>query len=329
MGVGVDSKLAAVRRLEQSEHESSGNELRGKRCKFSCPKRGVIWLGTSVMTDMTVPHHEILTDRRDFLRRGGAGFGSLALSYLLGQDQLQAALGDAGGSAGNPMSAKLAHRAGKAKSVIFLFMEGGPSHLDTFDPKPLLRKLEGQSLPDSFGTVITAMGESRAPLLADKRRWAQHGESGLWMSDWLPYTSKVADELCVVRSCVSNGINHAGGVCQMNTGSIFGGRPSLGAWVNYGLGSMNQDLPAFVVLKDSGAQVVNGVRNWGSGFMPALYQGVQFEPDGTPIANLATPKSMSDQRQRSKLAFLGKLNQDYGAARGDNSQLDARIKSYE
>jgi hypothetical protein len=281
------------------------------------------------MTDMTVPHHEILTNRRDFLRRGGAGFGSLALSYLLGQDQLQAALGDAGGSAGNPMSAKLAHRVGKAKSVIFLFMEGGPSHLDTFDPKPLLRKLEGQSLPDSFGTVITAMGESRAPLLADKRQWAQHGESGLWMSDWLPYTSKVADELCIVRSCVSNGINHAGGVCQMNTGSIFGGRPSLGAWVNYGLGSMNQDLPAFVVLKDSDAQVVNGVRNWGSGFMPALYQGVQFEPDGTPIANLATPKSMSDQRQRSKLAFLGKLNKDYGAARGDNSQLDARIESYE
>ena len=135
------------------------------------------------MSSMFIPHHEILTDRRDFLRRAGAGFGSVALSYLLGQGAQGAALAEAGLPQGNPMSAKLAHRVGKAKSVIFLFMEGGPSHLDTFDPKPLLRKLEGQPLPDSFGSVITAMGESRAPLLADKREWKQHGESGLWMSN--------------------------------------------------------------------------------------------------------------------------------------------------
>ena len=276
-----------------------------------------------------VPHHEILTNRRDFLRRAGGGFGSLALSYLLGENPAMAALGDAGGQAGNPMSAKLAHRTGKAKSVIFLFMEGGPSHVDLFDPKPLMRKLAGQSLPDSFGSVITAMGESRAPLLADKREWKQHGESGLWISDWLPHTARMADDLCVIRSCVSDGINHAGGVCQMNTGSIFGGRPSLGAWVNYGLGSQNQNLPAFVVLKDSDAQVVNGVRNWGSGFMPALYQGVQFEPDGTPIANLMTPKGVSEGRQHSKLAFLNQMNREHGASRQDNTQLDARIKAYE
>ncbi len=276
-----------------------------------------------------VPHHEILTNRRDFLRRVGGGFGSLALSYLLGENPAMAALGDAGGQAGNPMSAKLAHRTGKAKSVIFLFMEGGPSHVDLFDPKPLMRKLAGQSLPDSFGSVITAMGESRAPLLADKREWKQHGESGLWISDWLPHTARMADDLCVIRSCVSDGINHAGGVCQMNTGSIFGGRPSLGAWVNYGLGSQNQNLPAFVVLKDSDAQVVNGVRNWGSGFMPALYQGVQFEPDGTPIANLMTPKGVSEGRQHSKLAFLNQMNREHGASRQDNTQLDARIKAYE
>ena len=278
---------------------------------------------------MRMPHHELLTNRRDFLRRGGAGFGALALSYLLGENPLSAALGDAEGQPGNPMSAKLAHRAGKAKSVIFLFMEGGPSHLDSFDPKPLLQKLQGQPLPASFGSVITAMGESRSPLLADKRVWKQHGESGLWISDWLPHTAQLADDLCVIRSCVSDGINHAGGVCQMNTGSIFGGRPSLGAWVNYGLGSLNQNLPAFVVLKDSDAQVVNGVRNWGSGFMPAVYQGVQFEAAGSPIANLMSPKSVSETRQRQKLAFLGKLNRSYGEPRADNSQLDARIKAYE
>ena len=276
-----------------------------------------------------VPHHEILTNRRDFLRRGGAGFGALALSALMGESPLMAALGDTGGKAATPQASKLAHNTGKAKSVIFLFMEGGPSHLDLFDPKPLMRQFAGQSLPDSFGTVITAMGESRAPLLADKREWKQHGQSGLWISDWLPYTAQMADDLCVVRSCVSSGINHAGGVCQMNTGSIFGGRPSLGSWVNYGLGTENRNLPAFVVIKDTETQVVNGVRNWGSGFMPATYQGVEFEGGVTPIANLATPKGISSARQKGKLGFLNKLNRDFGSTRTDNTELDARIRAYE
>jgi len=276
-----------------------------------------------------IPHHELLTQRRDILRRGGAGFGALALSALMGESPLMGALSDTGGKPGTSQSSKLAHKAGKAKSVIFLFMEGGPSHIDLFDPKPLLRELAGQSLPDSFGTVITAMGESRAPLLADKREWKQHGQSGLWISDWLPHTSQLADELCVVRSCVSNGINHAGGVCQMNTGSIFGGRPSLGSWVNYGLGTENRNLPAFVVIKDTETQVVNGVRNWGSGFMPATYQGVEFEGGTTPISNLATPKGISEARQKGKLGFLNKLNRDFGAGRTDNTELDARIRAYE
>ncbi len=276
-----------------------------------------------------IPHHELLTTRRDILRKGGGGFGALALAALMGDDKLMAAFGDADGSAAVPQTAKLAHRAGKAKSVIFLFMEGGPSHIDTFDPKPLLRKLAGQRMPDSFGTVITAMGESKAPLLADKREWKQHGESGLWVSNWLPHTAELADELCVIRSCVSDGINHSGGVSQMNTGSVFGGRPSLGAWVSYGLGTENQSLPAFVAIKDSETQVVNGVRNWGAGFMPATYQGVEFEGGTHPIANLAVPKSISDQRQRNKLAFLGKLNRDFGKGREDNTELDARIRAYE
>jgi len=278
---------------------------------------------------MTIPHYEYLTNRRDMLRRGGMGFGALALSALMGESPLQAALGDVGGVVPDPSAAKLAHRAGQAKSVIFLFMEGGPSHLDLFDPKPLLRKLQGQSLPDSFGTVITAMGESRAPLLADKREWKQHGEAGLWISDWLPHTARMADDLCVIRSCVSDGINHAGGVCQMNTGSIFGGRPSLGSWVNYGLGTDNQDLPAYVVIKDSETQVVNGVRNWGSGFMPAVFQGVEFESGAQPIANLTPPPSLSQARQQGKLEYLNLLNQRYNASRTDNTELDARIRAYE
>ena len=208
-------------------------------------------------------------------------------------------------------------------------MEGGPSHIDLFDPKPLLRQLAGQRMPDSFGSVITAMGESKAPLLADKREWKQHGESGLWISDWVPHTAQMADDLCVVRSVVSDGINHSGGVCQMNTGSIFGGRPSLGAWVNYGLGTENQNLPAFVVIKDTETQVVNGVRNWGAGFMPATYQGVEFEGGIAPIANLTPPKGISSPRQQAKLKFLGKINRDFGAGREDNTELDARIRAYE
>lgn len=277
------------------------------------------------------PHHELLTNRRDFLRRGGAGFGALALASLLGDSNLLAELGDAQGRPGTPALDKLPlpHTAGRAKSVIFLFMEGGPSHLDICDRKPLLNQLAGQKLPESFGSVITAMGESRAPLLASKRTWKQYGQSGLEFSNWMPHTAEHADDLCVVRSCVSDGINHAGGVCMMNTGSIFGGRPSLGSWVTYGLGTENQNLPAFVVMKDNESDVVNGVRNWGGGFMPATYQGVMFDEGPSPIANLHTPRHISDARQAGKLAYLKQLNQSHFKGREDNSELDARIKSYE
>jgi hypothetical protein len=173
------------------------------------------------------------------------------------------------------------------------------------------------------------MGESGAALLECKRTWKQHGQSGLWISDWFENVAQHADDLAVVHSCVSDGINHAGGVCQMNTGSIFGGRPSLGAWVNYGLGTLNQNLPGFVVIKDSEGTVVNGVRNWGSGFMPAVYQGVEFSSEGVPIKHLDNPKGMSDERQREKLDLLATLNRQYGATRTDNTELDARIRAYE
>ena len=148
-------------------------------------------------------------------------------------------------------------------------MEGGPSHLDTFDPKPELNRLAGQSLPPSFKPVITPMGEARAPLLASQRKWKQHGQSGTWVSDWLPHIATCVDDIAVMRSCWSNGLNHVGGVCQMNTGSTLAGRPSMGSWVTYGLGSENANLPGFVVMQDiPRAQVAGGPRNWGTGFMP-------------------------------------------------------------
>jgi hypothetical protein len=208
-------------------------------------------------------------------------------------------------------------------------MEGGPSHLDTFDYKPLLNQLAGQQLPSSFKAPLTAMGETKSPLLECKREWKKRGQSGLWVSDWFESLAEHADDLAVIRSCVSSGINHAGGVCSMNTGSVFGGRPSLGAWVSYGLGTLNENLPGFVVIKDSEGTVVNGVRNWGSGFMPAVHQGVEFNAEGVPIKYLDNPKGVDSHRQSEKLQLLSELNRDYNASRTDNSELEARIRSYE
>ena len=255
--------------------------------------------------------------------RSGTGFGALALMDLLRRSPLQAA----------PVAGLLAPKAGPfpatAKNVIFLFMEGGPSHLDLFDPKPLLQKLAGQPIPGSFGRVITSMGEFDSPILASQRTWKQHGQSGTWVSDWLPHTAAMVDEIAVLRSCYADGINHSAGLCQMNTSSTLSGRPSLGAWVTYGLGSENQNLPAFVVMQDNASTVINGPRNWGSGFMPALYQGTRITAGGEPIANLATPDGVTAGQQRGKLDFLNTLNRSHASTRQFQTELEARIASYE
>ncbi len=273
-----------------------------------------------------VSHHARPASRREFLARSGGGFGALAMAYLLGA---RSAMGEEKSGVVSPLLPKSPHHRPTAKNVIFLFMEGGPSHLDLFDPKPILTRLAGQSLPDSFGKIITAMGESRSPLLASKRSWKQHGQSGTWVSDWLPNTALMVDEIAVVRSCYADGINHSGGVCQMNTGAVLAGRPSLGAWSTYGLGTENQNLPAFVVLTDTNGGVINGPRNWGAGFMPAVYQGTRFQSGSEPISNLYTPTNVGDVRQREKLELLDQLNRRHANERADLSELDARIRSYE
>lgn len=277
----------------------------------------------SILTKLLgISDNQVPRSRRNFLRHSGHGCGALALTEFLSGGPPCAA--EKPGS-----STKQPHFEPRAKSVIFLFMEGGPSHLDLFDPKPALKNLEGKSLPDSFGTVITAMGESRSPLLADRRIWKQHGESGTWVSDWLPHVANCVDRMTVIRSCVSDGINHSGGVCQMNTGSLLGGRPSLGAWVTYGLGSENENLPGFVVLQDTDTQVVNGPRNWGAGFMPAVYQGTRFHSGATPIPNLRNPSGITDERQQGKLALLNELNREHALERTAQTELEARIRNYE
>jgi hypothetical protein len=247
-------------------------------------------------------------DRRRFLATAGAGFGALAMSALA-QDK--------------------SRTIPKAKSVIFLFMEGGPSAVDLLDPKPELQRLAGKPLPPSFKPLITAMGEFHSPVLPSKRNWYRHGTSGLWYSDWIPHIGGCLDDIAVIRSCVTDGINHSGGVCQMNTGTPLAGRPSLGSWVSYGLGSENRNLPGFVVLQDNPSTVVNGPRNWSAGFMPATYQGTRLATSAEPIPNLATPAAIGDARQREKLGLLDTLNRAHYGEHADVSDLDARIRSYE
>ena len=264
--------------------------------------------------------------RRAFLLQGGAGFAGLAASVVLAGGRAVKAASDAATVAAGK---GLSHFPATAKSVIFLFMEGGPSHIDLFDPKPLLNSMAGQQLPQSFGEVITPMGESRSPLLASRRRWRQHGESGTWVSDWLPETAGCVDDIAVIRSCWADGINHSSGVCQMNTCSLIGGRPSLGSWVSYGLGTENSNLPAYIVMQDNKSSVVNGPRNWGAGFMPAMHQGVRLQDGSDPIPNLTPPEGIGTQRQQEKLRMLNRLNGSFAAQHVEQTELEARLASYE
>ena len=271
-----------------------------------------------------LPHYEPVRSRRDFLLRSGAGFGALALTCLMGH---KSAAGPS--KSVSPLAPRKPHFPGKAKSVIFLFMEGGPSHIDTFDYKPKLNEMAGKPLPPSFAKVITAMGEFGSPVLACQRTWKQHGQSGLWVSDWLPHIGECADDLAVIRSCWGNGINHSTGICQMNTGAPLAGRPCLGSWVTYGLGSENENLPAFVVMQDSNATVVNGPRNWSAGFMPAVFQGTRLSLGSEPISNLNPPPGILPEQQVAKLDLLNKLNRRHEQSREFQTELDARIASYE
>ena len=264
--------------------------------------------------------------RRALLSRAGSGLGALALAHLLAES---GALPRAGAAGRDGLGPKAPHHEPRAKSVIWLFMEGGPSHIDLFDPKPLLGKLAGKPAPASFNLPVTsATGSHRMPLVASRRAWRQRGESGLWVSDWYPHIAGHVDDLAVIRSCWSEGVNHVGANRQMNTGSILAGRPSLGAWTTYGLGAANQDLPAFVVLTDS-KLVRGGPTNWGTGFLPATYQGTHFRQTGPPILHLAPPAHVADARQRSRLDLLGELNRRHAARWPSDAELEARIAAYE
>jgi hypothetical protein len=252
--------------------------------------------------------------RREFFRNAGTGLASMALASLMAEDSAVAAPRDW-------LAAHPGHHAPKAKNVIWLFMEGGPSHVDLFDPKPKLNELHGQPLPASYGKLITAMGTANNAIMGSPRKWKQHGQAGTWVSDWYPKIANHVDDIAVLRSCWANGLNHVGSVCQMNTGDILAGRPSMGAWVTYGLGASNRNLPTFVTLLDD-REPVGGPKNWSSGFLPAVYQGTQFRQGDTPILHLASPKGVTNERQRSKLDFLKVLNDRWGADKSEDFDLD-------
>jgi hypothetical protein len=272
------------------------------------------------------PHHEPPLSRRDFLTRAGGGFGGLALLALLQRE----ARGHEAPAAANPLAVRAPHFTPRARSVIWCFLDGGPSHIDLFDPKSELTRLHGQPLPGTFNRPVTAMGRTAyTPLLASKRSFKQHGQSGTWVSDWYPEIARCVDDIAVLRGCYADGLNHVGSLCQMNTGSILGGRPCLGAWALYGLGSAGDNLPGYVVLLDYPEDPPGGDRNWGTGFMPPTYQGTKFRGGKAPVLHLAPPPDAAGAAQRGKLDFIQELNRRHRQARADDDELEARIAAYE
>ncbi len=267
--------------------------------------------------------------RRDLLRSAGAGFGMIALTALLAEDGLLAEEPSLARRADDPLAPKRSHHAPRARRVIFLFMSGGPSHLETFDPKPTLQRLNGQRLPDSFGAVKTRRGVEKNRLLATRRTFRKYGRSGIEVSDLLPYTAACVDDLCVLRGCHGDSVTHPESVYLMNTGSILMGRPSLGAWAAYGLGTENRNMPAFVVLPDPGGWVKGGAPAWGNGFLPASYQGTLLRGGPSPVLHLRPPAGVDDAQQRRTLDLVNRLNQQHLHQREEDGELSARIAAYE
>lgn len=268
-------------------------------------------------------------ERREFLGQFGMGLGAYALSDLLTTEVKADEL--------SPQPSGFLdahHHPPKAKRVIFLFQSGGPSQLDLLDYKPHLNEMHGQQLPDSIrnGQRLTGMSgnQSSLPLVGSPFKFTQHGESGQWFSELLPHTAGVADRLCVINSMYTEAINHGPGVTFMQTGSQFPGRPSMGAWLSYGLGSANQNLPAFVVMVTNGKGGQPLVsRLWGSGFLPARYQGVRFRSGKDPILYLNNPEGMNSSSRRRMLNALDELHHLQLAEKQEDPLLEARIAEYE
>jgi hypothetical protein len=272
----------------------------------------------------------LISARRHFFEQCRVGLGAIALSSLVAAEQGRAGERKTEGDRANdPLAPRPTHFAAKAKNVIFLFMAGGPSQLELFDPKPKLQELDGQVIPESFvATKRFAFIKKDAKLQGTRRKFAQHGQSGQTISECLPHLAAVADEICTLRAVKTDVFNHGPAKFFLNTGSPLFGRPSIGAWVTYGIGSESQSLPGFVVLQSGPRGPRGGAPNWGSGFLPTTFQGVPLRSTGAPILNLASPAGIAPGDQQRFVEAVNDLNRLRLAETGDG-EIATRIAAYE
>ncbi|MEQ8211598.1 MAG: DUF1501 domain-containing protein [Lacipirellulaceae bacterium] len=264
--------------------------------------------------------------RREFLWQTGAGFGATALTGMLAGDHL---FNQAKGAERfiNPLAPKPAPRIAKAKSVIFLFMYGGPSHIDTFDYKPDMQGMDNKTV--DVKTFGRGGKKNQGRIVEPRWKFHQYGECGKWVSDLFPNVGKCVDDIAFIHSMTADSPIHGSAMLMMNSGKLISGSPAMGSWVNYGLGSANENLPGFVVMLDPSGGPISGAKNWSSGYMPATYQGATFRHEGSPVLDLARPPGTTREMQRDMLDTLATINERHAASRASNDGLAARIASYE
>lgn len=267
-----------------------------------------------------MPHAVPTRNRREFLSDAFCGFGALAFAEMVFREELRA-------RTLNPLAPKPPHLAAKAKSVIFLFMAGGPSHLETFDPKPLLNRLHGQKRPASFGEAKYQFIQGDARLLGTKRTFRRHGASGIEVSDLLPYTAGSIDDIAVIRSCHGDMVVHSAAQYQLFSGRVIPGFPSMGSWMIYGLGSESDSLPAYAVMPDPKGALEAGQPMYSQGFLPAVYQPTMLRPGRRPVLNLEPPAGVSLSSRRRTLELIQNLNQ--AAIGPGDGELAARLSAYD
>src|SRR6187549_1882363 len=266
--------------------------------------------------------------RREFLWQAGAGFTSLGLTGLLTSDGFfNSAMGAENQPLSNPLAPKPPHHAPKAKSVIFLFMYGGPSHIDTFDYKPDMYALDGKTI--AVKTKGRGGSKNEGRIVGPKWKFKQYGESGQWVSELFPHLAQHVDKIAFLKSMTAESPIHGSAMLMMNSGKLLSGSPCLGSWVNYGLGSENQNLPGFVVMLDPTGGPISGAKNWSSGYMPATHAGTILKAKGAPLVDLNLPLGTTPEDRRRLLDALNQYNSAHQAPRADNSNLSARIASYE
>jgi hypothetical protein len=266
-------------------------------------------------------HHRLTRNRREFIRDAFCGFGSLAMTSMLHQEYLRAA-------SANPLAPKLPHLpVAKAKSVIFLFMAGGPSHIETYDPKPLLNELNGQTRPKEFGEAKYQFVTADAKLLGCKRTFKKYGQSGIEVSDLFPETAQLIDDIAVLRGCHGDMVVHSAAQYELFSGRVVPGFPSMGSWTIYGLGSESESLPAYVVMPDPDGALEAGSPMYSNGFLPAVYQPTIFRPGERPVLNLGLPKGVDPSRRAETVKFIRELNEATLAE--DDGELGARVKAYD